>query len=79
MHGSIGLVDGTLDRMGERRHQAAGRARVARDSLDVAGVSAQEAEQAALAEAALQRCERALEIAAVSLQPSEASQSTPTG
>lgn len=61
MHGSIGLSDGTLDRvrerMDERKHRAAGRSRVARDSIDVAAVHAQEAEQSAMAEDALMRFE----------------------
>jgi phage shock protein A len=61
MHGSIGLSDGTLDRvrerMDERKHRAAGRSRVARDSIDVAAVHAQEAEQAAMAQDALARFE----------------------
>jgi len=63
MHGSIGLSDGTLervrDRMDERRHRAAGRSRVARDSIDVAAVQAQEAEHTAMAEDALRRFETA--------------------
>lgn len=63
MHGSIGLSDGTLervrDRMDERKHKAAGRSRVARDSIDVAGVQAQEAEQNAMAQDALARFEAA--------------------
>jgi phage shock protein A len=61
MHGSLGLTDGTLervrDRVEDKKHLATGRARVARDSIDVAGVRAQEAEQDALCEAALQRFE----------------------
>jgi phage shock protein A len=63
MHGSIGLSDGTLERvrerMDERKHRAVGRSRVARDSIDVAAVHAQEAEQAAMAEDALARFETA--------------------
>lgn len=63
MHGSIGLSDGTLERVRERvddrKHLAAGRARVARDSIDVGAVQAQEAEQQALAEDALRRFEAA--------------------
>jgi hypothetical protein len=61
MHGSIGLSDGTAERirerMDERKHRAAGRSRVARDSIDVAAVHAQEAEQSAMAEDALMRFE----------------------
>lgn len=61
MHGTLGVSD-TLDRIKERvddkRNFAAGRARVARESLDVEDVRAREAEQQALAELALQRFER---------------------
>jgi phage shock protein A len=66
MHGSIGLTDGTLERvrerMDERRHLAAGRARVARDAIDLTTVRAQEAEHEAIAEDALQRYEAALSV-----------------
>jgi phage shock protein A len=61
MHGSIGLTDGTLDRVKERvdekRNFAAGRARVARDAIDTSGVRLREAEQEAMAEDALRRFE----------------------
>ena len=63
MHGSIGVSDGTLERVRERvedrKHHAAGRARVARDSIDVSGVREREAEQDAMAEEALRRFELA--------------------
>jgi phage shock protein A len=63
MHGSIGLSDGTVERlrerMDERKHYAAGRARVARDAIDMTGVRAQEAEHEAMAEEALRRYEAA--------------------
>jgi phage shock protein A len=63
MHGSIGLSDGTLervrDRIDERKHHAAGRSRVARDSIDVAALQTQQAEQTAMAEDALRRFESA--------------------
>lgn len=62
MHGSIGLTDATLERVqagvNEKRNFAAGRARVARDAIDVNEAHTREAEQAALAEAALQRFEQ---------------------
>jgi phage shock protein A len=54
---SIGSSGETLDRLHniveEERQKAAGRARVARDSLDTSGVMIKEAEQNALAEQAL--------------------------
>ncbi len=54
---SIGSSGETLDRLHniveEERQKAAGRARVARDSLDTSGVMIKEAEQSALAEQAL--------------------------
>lgn len=57
MVSEIGGSGDTLDRLHtmveEERQKAAGRARVARDSLDTAGVDVQETEQAALAEQAL--------------------------
>lgn len=63
MHGSIGVSDGTLERIQERveekRNYAAGRVRVARESIDTTELEAREAEQAAMAEAALQRFEAA--------------------
>ena len=61
MHGAIGLNDGTLERVKERvdekRNYAAGRVRVARESIDTTEVRIREAEQAAQAEAALARFE----------------------
>jgi len=57
MIGSIGGSGDTLDRLQtmveEERTKAAGRARVARDSLDMSGVQLKEAEQNALADQAL--------------------------
>src|SRR5262244_1593048 len=54
---SIGGSGDTLDRLQnmveEERNKAAGRARVARDSMDMSGVQLKEAEQDALAEQAL--------------------------
>ena len=62
MQGTIGLSDGTLERVQEgvndKRNLAAGRARVARDAIDTTEVHARESEHAALAEAALQRFEQ---------------------
>lgn len=61
MQGTIGLSDGTLerirDRVDDRRNFAAGRVRVARESIDTTEVREREAEQAVLAEAALRRYE----------------------
>jgi hypothetical protein len=61
MHGAIGLSDTDLERLRQRvddkRHLAAGRARVARDSIDTSEVDAEQAEQEVLAEAALQAYE----------------------
>lgn len=61
MHGAIGLSDGTLERVkekvDERRNFAAGRTRVARDAIDTNELQLREAEQAAMAEAALCRFE----------------------
>jgi phage shock protein A len=61
LEGSLGLSDGTLDRvkerLDERRHFAAGRVRVARESIDTEELRAREAEQAALAAQALERFE----------------------
>ena len=78
MHGSIGVSDGTLERIQERvdekRDFAKGRVRVARDAFDTEDVRVREAEQAAIAEAALRRYEGA--------GPSEgpaASEQGPTG
>lgn len=57
MHGSIGLSDTDVERLRQRvddkRHLAVGRARVARDCIDTTAVAAEQAEQEALAEAAL--------------------------
>ncbi len=57
MIGQIGGAGETLHRLteivDERRERAAGRARVARDSLDFSGVHVREAEQKALADQAL--------------------------
>jgi phage shock protein A len=57
MIGSIGGSGDTLDRLQnmveEERTKAAGRVRVARDSMDMSGVQVKEAEQTALAEQAL--------------------------
>jgi phage shock protein A len=57
MIGSIGGSGDTLDRLQgmveEERNKAAGRARVARDSMDMSGVQLKEAEQNALADQAL--------------------------
>jgi len=54
---SIGSSGETLDRLGaiveEERTKAAGRVRVARDSLDISGVMMKDAEQKALADQAL--------------------------
>jgi phage shock protein A len=61
LEGSLGHSDGTLDRvkerLDERRHFAAGRVRVARESIDTEELRAREAEQAALAAQALERFE----------------------
>jgi phage shock protein A len=61
MQGAIGLDDGTLERVKERvdekRNYAAGRVRVARESIDTTEVRMREAEQTAMAEAALARFE----------------------
>ncbi|HKU41435.1 MAG TPA: hypothetical protein VJR89_24930 [Polyangiales bacterium] len=61
MQGSLGLSDGTLerirDKVDDKRNFAAGRVRVARESFDRAELEASEAERAALAEAALQAYE----------------------
>ncbi|HEX2675828.1 MAG TPA: hypothetical protein VHM19_04295 [Polyangiales bacterium] len=68
MHGSIGLSDGTIDRVkekvDERRNFAAGRARVARDAINMEEVEIREAEQAAMADAALARFESAVAVQA---------------
>lgn len=57
MIGQIGSAGDTLGRLteivDERREKAAGRARVAKDSLDLSGVHAKAAEQQALADQAL--------------------------
>ncbi len=65
MHGQIGLGDGTMERIQERleekRDFAVGRVRVARESIDMTVVEAQEAEQQALAQHALARFEARVE------------------
>lgn len=57
MISQIGGAGDTLDRLtkmvDEERQQAAGRARVAKDSIDTSGISLKEAEQQALAQQAL--------------------------
>jgi hypothetical protein len=62
MQGSLGLSSSTLDRLqqgvSDKRHFAAGRARVARDAIDHDAIETREAEQAAMAEAALARYEQ---------------------
>ena len=61
MNGTLGIDNATLERLKERidekRDRAAGRARVARDSIDTSAAREQEAEQSVLAEAALRRFE----------------------
>ena len=61
LQGTLGVTDGTLDRIkervDERRHYAAGRVRVARESIDTEELRAQEAERVARAEQALERFE----------------------
>ena len=63
MQGAIGLNDGTLervkDKVDEKRNYAAGRVRVARESIDSTEVRMREAEQTAMADAALARFEAA--------------------
>ena len=63
MIGSIGGTGDTLNRveeyLNERRDKAAGKARVAADSIDIKGVELKEAEQSALAEQALREFESA--------------------
>jgi phage shock protein A len=63
LHGSIGMDDGTLerikDRVDDKRNFAKGRVRVARDAFDTEEVRQREAEQTASAEAALLRYETA--------------------
>jgi phage shock protein A len=62
LEGSLGVSDGTLDRVkervDERRHYAEGRVRVARESIDTEQLRKSEAEQTALAAAALERFEQ---------------------
>jgi hypothetical protein len=66
MQGTIGLSDGTLervrDRVDDRRNFAAGRVRVAREAIDTTEVREREAEQAASAEAALRRYEGSQQV-----------------
>jgi hypothetical protein len=61
MQGSIGLSDTDVERLvqrvDDRRHLAAGRARVARDSLDLGATELAQADQDARAEAALRAYE----------------------
>jgi phage shock protein A len=68
MHGSIGMNDGTLERIKEKvdakRDFAAGRVRVARESIDTTELRVREAEQAAMAEAALLRFETTAQVSA---------------
>jgi phage shock protein A len=61
MQGSLGVsdrLDRIKDKVEDKRNFAAGRARVARESLDVEDVRVREAEQQAMAEAALRRFEQ---------------------
>ncbi len=62
MQGAMGLSDGTIERLqqgiADKRNHAAGRARVARDAIDTEDARVREAEQQALAEAALARFEQ---------------------
>jgi phage shock protein A len=61
LEGSLGLSDGTLERvkerLDERRHYAAGRVRVARETIDTDELRIREAEQTAQAAQALERFE----------------------
>lgn len=74
MQGTLGLSDGALDRIAQRvddkRHFAAGRARVAREAIDTRDVQLREAEQQASAEQALQRFEGAGAVGRSGEQPS---------
>lgn len=74
----IGGTGDTLNRLHdiveEERTKAAGRARVARDSLDTSGIDVKEAEQQALADAAL--AEFAAQ-AGITLEPTAPTSSTP--
>ena len=84
MHGSIGVSDGTLERIQERvdekRDFAKGRVRVARDAFDTEDVRVREAEQAAIAEAALRRYESAGQTPAAPKQgPTEQSRRSDHG
>jgi phage shock protein A len=82
MISSIGGSGDTLDRLQgmveEERTKAAGRARVARDSMDMSGVQVKEAEQSALAEQALADF-AAKEGIALDASPSRAGQSAGEG
>jgi len=78
MISSIGGSGDTLDRLQtmveEERSKAAGRARVAKDSMDMAGVQLKEAEQNALADQAL------ADFAAkegIALEPASSGSTTP--
>jgi len=80
MIGQIGGSGDTLNRLHdiveEERTKAAGRARVARDSLDLADIKVKEAEQHALADAAL--AEFAAQ-AGITLEPATPTPATPAG
>ena len=82
MISSIGGSGDTLDRLQnmveEERTKAAGRARVARDSVDMSGVQVKEAEQTALAEQALADF-AAKEGIALDASPNRAGQSATEG
>jgi phage shock protein A len=82
MISSIGGSGDTLDRLQgmveEERTKAAGRARVARDSMDMSGVQVKEAEQSALAEQALADF-AAKEGIALDASPNRAGQSAGEG
>ena len=74
LHGAVGMAGGDLDRlrdqMDERRAQAAGRLRVAREILDVDGRRWDEEREAAEAGAALSRLEARLASSTGSPPPS---------
>ena len=67
LQGGIGLCEGTLERVHEKleeqREMAVGRARVAQEGIDPAGLEEDEEEREALAEQALQRFEAQREAA----------------
>ncbi len=64
LHGAIGMADGDFEqlrrRIEDRRDEAAGRIRVARDAVDRSELRASEAERTALAAGALERFERSM-------------------